>query len=290
MDLTQIRYFLALARLLNFTRAAEACNVSQPALTKSIQRLEEELGGRLLLRERAHTQLTPLGQQMLPLLEHVYVSAQLAKEHAAELLASKSSPLRLGVSPDVPLTVFASPLAEVARQFARFELNLTEACAGPLFEALLKGEIDLCLMTGVVPLPERMNRWSLFVDAVVLLAPDGLGDAGTVALESLQDGSLSWIKAQGTATVFEAASRPLPRARHEVATQSQAAALVRVGLGVAFSTRYAPPQPGLTQLCLGWQEDHDVLLVSVAGRSLHPAANLFLKLARAQAWHPTSRH
>ena len=50
MDLTQIRYFLALARTLNFTRAAEACNVTQPALTRSIQRLEEELGGPLLLR------------------------------------------------------------------------------------------------------------------------------------------------------------------------------------------------------------------------------------------------
>ena len=286
MDLTQIRYFLALARLLNFTRAAEACNVSQPALTKSIQRLEEELGGRLLLRERAHTQLTSLGQQMLPLLEHVYTSAKLAKEHAAELLASKASPLRLGVSPDVPLTVFTSPLAEVARQFTHFELNLTEACAGPLFEMLLKGEIDLCLMTGVAPLPERMNRWSLFVDAVILLVPEGLDDTGTVMLESLQDGGMAWIKAHGTATVFEAATRPLPRAKYEVTTQSQAAALARVGLGVAFSTRRAPPQPGLTQRCLGWQEAHDVLLVSVAGRPLHPTANVFLKLARALAWHP----
>ena len=55
MDLTQIRYFLALAQTLNFTRAAEACHVIQPALTKSIQRLEEELGGPLLLRERALT-------------------------------------------------------------------------------------------------------------------------------------------------------------------------------------------------------------------------------------------
>ncbi len=69
MDLTHIGYFLALARTLNFTRAAETCNVTQPALTKSIQRLEEKLGGPLLLRERSLTQLTPLGQAMLPLLD-----------------------------------------------------------------------------------------------------------------------------------------------------------------------------------------------------------------------------
>ena len=71
MDLTQIRYFLALARTLNFARAAEACNVTQPAPAKSIQRLEEGLGGPLLLRERALTQLPPLGRAMLPLLEQI---------------------------------------------------------------------------------------------------------------------------------------------------------------------------------------------------------------------------
>ena len=69
MDLVQIRYFLALAETLNFTRAAERCNVTQPALTRSIQRLEDELGGPLLLRERNLTQLTELGRAMLPLLE-----------------------------------------------------------------------------------------------------------------------------------------------------------------------------------------------------------------------------
>ena len=83
MDLTQIRYFLALAQTLNFTRAAEACRVTQPALTKSIQRLEEELGGPLLLRERALTQLTPLGRAMLPLLEQCFAAAERAKEHAS---------------------------------------------------------------------------------------------------------------------------------------------------------------------------------------------------------------
>jgi DNA-binding transcriptional LysR family regulator len=52
MEFYQIRYFLALARSLNFTRAAEHCNVTQPALTKAIQKLELELGGVLVHRER----------------------------------------------------------------------------------------------------------------------------------------------------------------------------------------------------------------------------------------------
>ena len=58
MELHQVRYFVALARSMNFTRAAEQCNVTQPALTKTIQKLEYELGGPLVFRERQLTQLT----------------------------------------------------------------------------------------------------------------------------------------------------------------------------------------------------------------------------------------
>jgi Bacterial regulatory helix-turn-helix protein, lysR family len=62
----QVRYFLALARTLNFTRAAEQCNVTQPTLTKAVQKLEQELGGALIHRERQLTQLTELGKMILP--------------------------------------------------------------------------------------------------------------------------------------------------------------------------------------------------------------------------------
>jgi LysR family transcriptional regulator, hydrogen peroxide-inducible genes activator len=62
----QIRYFLAVADTLNFTRAAEQCHVSQPALTRAIQQLEEELGGLLLRRERKLTHLTDFGRLLVP--------------------------------------------------------------------------------------------------------------------------------------------------------------------------------------------------------------------------------
>ena len=63
MELHQVRYFLAVASTLNFTRAAEQCNVTQPALTKGVQKLEQELGGQLIYRERLLTQIRPSIEQ-----------------------------------------------------------------------------------------------------------------------------------------------------------------------------------------------------------------------------------
>ena len=61
LELYQIRYFLALCETLNFARAAERCGVSSPSLTRSVQKLEQELGGLLIRRERRLTHLTELG-------------------------------------------------------------------------------------------------------------------------------------------------------------------------------------------------------------------------------------
>ena len=79
MELQQMRYFLAAARELNFTRAATKCNVSQPSLTRAIGLLETELGGDLFRRERSLTHLTDLGQRMLPLLTQCIENADQAK-------------------------------------------------------------------------------------------------------------------------------------------------------------------------------------------------------------------
>ena len=61
MELHQVRYFLTLAKTLNFTRASEQCRVTRPALTKGLQKLEQELGGQLINRERQLTRLIAFG-------------------------------------------------------------------------------------------------------------------------------------------------------------------------------------------------------------------------------------
>src|SRR6185312_471185 len=71
MELHEIRYFLALSKTLNFTKAAEACHVSQPALTRAIRKMEDELGGLLFSRERNNTHMTELGRLIEPHLAEV---------------------------------------------------------------------------------------------------------------------------------------------------------------------------------------------------------------------------
>ena len=105
MELHQVRYFLAVASTLNFTRAAEQCNVTQPALTKGVQKLEQELGGQLIYRERQLTQLTDLGKEVLPMLERTLASAEAVRRRAqgvptqgGRATEDRPRPLHLGVA------------------------------------------------------------------------------------------------------------------------------------------------------------------------------------------------
>lgn len=290
MDLTQIRYFLTLARTLNFTRAAKACNVTQPALTKSIQRLEDELGGPLLLRERLLTQLTPLGQAMLPLLEQAHAASERAKEHAASMRRDTASPLRVGLASNVPGGPFAPLFRELSVRLPGFELSVQDAPGAELAEALLHGTLDAAVVTGDATLPERLNRWPLFTDAVVLVVPPGHALDGDDAVPLAALGGAVVICDGPGCSMAQLLARAgqehgvQSEQRHRANTPGRAADLVRAGLGITASTQRAVPAPGLRQLPVAGQMPHEVLLVAVAGRPFPRAAAAFIKLARARDW------
>ncbi len=107
MEMQQVRYFLALSKTLNFTRAAEECHVTQPALTRSIKQLEEELGGTLIRRERTHSHLTELGRRMLPMLQQCYDAAVSAKSLAKAVQYRDVVPLNVAVANCVNMTVLS---------------------------------------------------------------------------------------------------------------------------------------------------------------------------------------
>src|SRR5258705_11765496 len=98
MEMHQVRYFLAVTRTLNFTRAADECNVTQPSLTRAIKQLEAELGGDLFRRERAAAQLTELGQRMHPLLKQCYDTATGARQLASAFKRGEVGGLRISLT------------------------------------------------------------------------------------------------------------------------------------------------------------------------------------------------
>src|SRR5438132_361062 len=124
MEMQQVRYFIAVAKTLNFTRAAEECNVSQPALTRAIKLLEDELGGELIRREGRLSHLTDLGQRMLPLLRQCYDSAITAKAVAKSVRKGDVAALTIAVARHFDLSLLTPLLGEMHRAFSGVQLRI----------------------------------------------------------------------------------------------------------------------------------------------------------------------
>jgi DNA-binding transcriptional LysR family regulator len=295
MDLTQIRYFLALAETLNFTRAADRCNVTQPALTRAVQRLEEELGGALILRERALTQLTEFGRTMLPLLRQTAEAAEAVRSGATGFARRDGPvPLRIGLERCLPVRTLLPLLREVAAHIHQLELILAEDTPDALAEALLAGALDVALLPGMAPLPDRLSRWPLWTQGLAVLLPEGhpLAERAEVPAEALRGEALlpsvSAAAAAACARIGEAV--PLRRAAHAAGSSMGALdALVALGLGIALVPAGAPHGPGCVERPLaGEGMALPVLLAVPAGRPMNPAVAAFVKLARARRWDAPS--
>jgi LysR family hydrogen peroxide-inducible transcriptional activator len=145
MEMHQVRYFLAVCQELNFTRAAERCNVAQPSLTRAIKQLEEELGGPLFHRERAHTHLSELGSMVLPYLSQIYEQSRQVKELAGNFGRLENSVLKLGIMCTIAPRHLVDLIAAVHSRHQGLELQLADAQARLLQEQLINGDLDVAV-------------------------------------------------------------------------------------------------------------------------------------------------
>lgn len=289
MELAQIRYFLALCRTLNFSRAAEQCNVTQPAFSRAIQRLEEEFGGALITRERNLTQLTALGREMRPHLQTMLDAAE-AAQAVATARRNQSGPgsLRIGLGPGVGAGAIAGVVAEVLRVFPAAELHFSEATPGSLTDSMLADGLDCALLPEDAPLPERLNRWPLYTEVAVLVCPAGhrLARLNSCTARDLADELLLVGDACGGfgRMLLEASDVPV-QLRQCSGTAAQILELVGAGLGVALlSNRLSVGAHLATRKFAEPELFRRIQLAAVAGRPLGPAASSFIKLCRAQAF------
>ncbi|MDY7097455.1 MAG: LysR family transcriptional regulator [Pseudomonadota bacterium] len=145
MEMNQVRYFLAVCEHRNFTQAARSANVSQPALTTAIQKLEDELGGQLFLRDRSGCQLTPLGELIKPRVERIMSEAGSLTADAVRFVRLDRVPIRIGVSETVGVSTLSKGIAAYQRAYPTTDIELISTEANEALVMLREGRID-CLI------------------------------------------------------------------------------------------------------------------------------------------------
>jgi DNA-binding transcriptional LysR family regulator len=291
MQLYQIRYFLALARSLNFTRASEQCNVSQPALTKAIQKLELELGGVLVHRERNLTQLTDLGKLVLPSLERVYVASESVRASAEEFQRRKVAPLQIALASCISASILEAPLIEVAKYVPGLQVELVEGEPSEIEDMLLSGVVSAALVgDDTERSSQRIDEWPLFDERLLVLTPmeSRFAERSTLSPELLADAT--WIGRTG----FEPGCkcwRELfpeggePKVGHRGHHLAQLQHMVSAGLGLMLWPEHAPHLDTLVVRAIEGRPLHrTVALRVVQGRRYSPALEAFMKVARVLDW------
>jgi LysR family transcriptional regulator, hydrogen peroxide-inducible genes activator len=147
MELHQLRYFLAVARTKNFSRAAEQCHVAQPSLSQQIMKLEDELGERLFERTKREVSLTPAGDLLRVHAERVLQEVELARDGVREFRGLVRGRVVLGVLPTVAPYFLPQRLRAFSSRFPAVEVVVHEDTTDQLAAAVLGKEVDLALVS-----------------------------------------------------------------------------------------------------------------------------------------------
>jgi DNA-binding transcriptional LysR family regulator len=290
MELYQIKYFLALCETLNFARAAERCNVSQPSLTRAVQKLERELGGLLIRRERRLTHLTELGELVRPMLEEVVSHSQRIAAVATRHVSMSKTFLRLGIMPSIGPMRLAPFLVRFAAEGVGGELTLVEASLPRLNDLLLGGDLDAAVVAYVDASNKRFRYFPLYRERIVAIAPKGhrFEPLAAIRLRDLQDEKLLLRTNcdMGDFLLESCRKQGLElRITYRSAREDWVQTMVASGFGITIMPEFSHTDAATVARPL---VDPDLVrqlsLVTVAGRRHQPATAAFVRAIRAHAW------
>jgi DNA-binding transcriptional LysR family regulator len=155
MELRHLRYFVAVADALSFTKGAGKLHLAQPSLTRQIKDLEEEIGVRLLDRTKREVRLTEEGKSFLADARRVLAHSAEIIESVQRLSRHEVAALNIGYVADLFYTLLPITLATFQRSFPTVSINLFEMTCGDQFRALENGKIDLGFVGLREPIEER---------------------------------------------------------------------------------------------------------------------------------------
>lgn len=291
MDVHALRYFVEVARHQNFTRASEALHVTQPAVSKMVRALEEELGAALLLRERRRVRLTDAGRMVLERAQGVLDAMTGIEQEVGELAALRRGRLRIGMPPIVGVAFFPPLLAEYHVAHPGIVLELREEGSHHIEALVLDRELDVGAV--VLPTDEKAFGTLPFVHdelQAVLHPSHPLSRRRTLALRELRATPFVLYRPEFAlhGHIIEACRRAgfKPQVASESSHWDFIVALVAANLGVALlpqtiCRQLDPAQVRavpLTDPVIPW----DVALIWHRDRQLPPATRAWIELCRGR--------
>ena len=237
LTLKQLRYFEALARHRHFGRAAEACAISQPALSLQMKELEGMFGAPLVERGARQVRLTPVGEGVLLKSRQILLAVQELEDLVRASRGPLAGRLRLGIIPTVAPYFLPRIIAPISQRFPDLELELRESVTRSLIDDLMEGRLDLAIAALPVSEP-ALREFALFDEAFVLVRPSE--DAGqpvpgpetlkTMRLLLLEEGHCF----RDQALSFCRFGKAQPRQLMEGSSLSTLVQMVSAGMGVTL--------------------------------------------------------
>jgi LysR family hydrogen peroxide-inducible transcriptional activator len=191
MNLRALQYFVKLADLKHFSKAADACFVSQPTLSTQIKKLEEELGVQLVERAPKMVMLTPVGEEIADRARLVLSDIEQIRTVARRSSNPADGVLRLGLFPTLAPYYLPHVVPSVRERYPNLRLQLAEEKTEDILRMLRQGQLD----AGVLALPvsgDGMEIAILFEEPFVLALPEGhpLAERKTITMQDLRGAEL----------------------------------------------------------------------------------------------------
>jgi len=290
MEFHQMRYFLSVCKNRSFTKAADECGVSQPALTAAIKKLESELGDPLFHREGRGIHLSPLGDVMQPKIENVMEEIQLAEVAAQGYRLLDRAPLKIGIMSTIGPIRIGNCLASFQKKNRGIDLEVHEGSLDELDHKLREDELDMAILSSPKGFDENYRPQLIYSERyLVIFAPDHrFRKQTTVGLKDV-DGEtyvdrLACELREVVMGVCEENNIKL-YAGFRSQREDWVQAMVAAGMGFAFMPEYSVTHDGvLGRPLIDPEVVREVHLVRMPGRKMTPAASAFVQEVSAFDW------
>ena len=261
IEFRHLRYFIAVAEHLNFSRAAEALGTAQPSLSQQIRRLEDEVGVELFARDKRQIALTPAGEEFLSEARDLVAQLDSAVGHAREAERGLRGELRIAYTPTAMLCTLPATIREYRNGHPNVRISLDAMPPSAIFDALRKGEVDAGVLLeqgdGVSQPGIEVRRIGTLQTGVAVPASHRLAGRRSIRIEEIGSDTLI-LYARRLAGVYDAAlalcrERGFTPAKIEEADRVESLlGLVAAGEGVTIGPRiYETMQfPGVRHLAI----------------------------------------